>query len=276
MIIYSKQYLQSLYSDLKLRSNKLLKRPLLAIVQVGSDSASNVYIRQKVLRAAEVGIETQIIQFSAHISGEILIDKINELNDNQNITAYIIQLPLPKHINVDYVVQAIDPRKDADGFHPYNYGLFAQNKGGISPCTPAGIIWFLDKLKVDLTGMNVTVLGRSNHVGKPTATFFEQRDATVTLCHSKTNNIKQHTLNADIIVVAIGKPNFIKNDMIKKGAIVIDVGIHRLDDGSLCGDVDFDSCKDKAHMITPVPGGVGPLTVAMLLQNVVIIGENNV
>ena len=241
--------------------------PGLAVILVGDDAASQVYVRNKHKACSAVGINSIQIELPFNTTEEELLEKINELNSDESVHGILVQLPLPKHINEDRVIMAIDPLKDVDAFHPINVGRIMTGKYEFLPCTPAGIISLLDYYKIDVTGKNCVVVGRSNIVGKPMALLLLERNGTVTVTHSKTKNLKDVTREADILVVAIGKPEFITADMVKEGAVVIDVGINRLDSGKLVGDVAFDEVSPKASYITPVPGGVGPMTITTLLRN---------
>lgn len=274
MILKSKPYIDLLYQELAKTIQTLPKVPRLVIVQVGDDVASGVYVKQKLKRAEELGMQANHLHFAANITEAEMIEKIHQLNQDQAVTGYIIQLPLPKQIDIDQLIPHIDPKKDADGFHPYNVGLMTIGNGGIKPCTPKGIVWLLEQAQVDIAGKHAVVVGRSNLVGKPAALLLLAKNATVTVCHSQTKELAQHLQQADIIIAAAGVAQMIKADMIKDGAIIIDVGIHRHPDGHLCGDVDFETVSDKAALITPVPGGVGPVTVAMLMQNIVEMAQN--
>lgn len=276
MILKSKPYIDELYAELERTVQALPNQPQLVVVQAGSDAASAVYVKQKLKRAEEIGIVATHLHFPDDVTEQELCNKICQLNEDKAVTGYIIQLPLPDHIDIDRLIPYIDPKKDADGFHPQNVGAVTIGNGGIKPCTPKGIIWLLEKAGVNIAGKHAVVVGRSNLVGKPVALLLTEQHATVTLCHSKTINLEHHLQQADIIVAAAGVPQMIKSDMIKKGAVIIDVGIHRKEDGSLCGDVDFDSVIDKVACITPVPGGVGPVTVAMLLQNIVEMEQSRI
>lgn len=240
--------------------------PGLAVILVGEDPASKVYVRNKEEAARKLGILSKCVRLSENVSQETLVSEIEKLNLDETIHGILVQLPLPKHINERLVLQKISPDKDVDGFHDVNAGRLFKGNSGIIPCTPKGIMYMLDSIGVDLSGKNAVIIGRSNIVGKPIASLLTDRNCTTTLCHSKTNNLDFYTKNADILVVAIGKAKFIKASMVKEGAIVIDVGINRVD-GKLCGDVDFDDVFKKASFISPVPGGVGKMTIAMLMQN---------
>ncbi len=253
------------------------KIPHLAAVLVGSDPASKVYVRNKVQSCEEVGFESTLIRKDDSITEEELLEIIQELNEDEDVDGFIVQLPLPKHINEEKVTLAIDPRKDVDGFHPTNFGRMAQGMPSYLPATPFGIMQMLDRYNIDVEGKNCVVLGRSNIVGTPISILLSRKaspgNATVVLCHSRTKNIPEYTRQADIIVAAIGRANFVTADMVKEGAVVIDVGINRVEDASrkrgyrLAGDVDYENVAPKCKLITPVPGGVGPMTVTSLLMN---------
>lgn len=238
----------------------------LAVVLVGDDPASIVYVRNKKKACQEVGIRSSEYRLPKETSQDALLKLIASLNKNPEIHGILIQLPLPHHIQTDKIIEAINPDKDVDGFHPVNVGKLVANTASLISCTPLGVITLLDKSGIPIEGRKVVIVGRSNIVGKPAALLFLHRNATVTICHSRTKNLSDYTLRADILVAAIGKPAFVKADMIKKGAVVIDVGINR-DEAGLIGDVDFPSVKEKVSYITPVPGGVGPMTIAMLMKN---------
>lgn len=242
--------------------------PQLAVIQVGDDKASNVYVRNKKRACEYVGIKFHEFKFLSNIKEEILINEIKKLNNNQNINGIIVQLPLPKSLNEKRIINYIDSSKDVDGLTYKNLGNLVLKNDSLVSCTPSGIMKLLEEYNIDVKGKNVCVVGRSTLVGIPMFNLMLNKDATVTMCHSKTKNLKEHTINADILVVAVGKPNLITEDMVKDGAIVIDVGINKVGD-NLCGDVDFDNVSKKAKLITPVPGGVGPMTVVSLLGNVV-------
>lgn len=274
MILKSKPYIDELFVELENTIKTLPKKPQLVVVQVGSDPASGVYVGQKVKKAESIGMAAEHRHFEETITEKDLINTITELNEDDSVTGYIIQLPLPEHIDINRLIPYIDPKKDADGFHPNNVGLVTLGSGGIKPCTPKGIIWLLEKAGVEIASKKAVVVGRSNLVGKPVALLLTEKNATVTLCHSRTAQLEAHLKDADIIVAAAGVAKMIQADMVKDGAVVVDVGIHRLEDGSLCGDVDFANVADKTSIITPVPGGVGPVTVAMLLQNIVEMEQN--
>lgn len=268
----------SLLAELRENVKKLKKRkifPKLVVILVGSNPASQVYVKKKHEACEKVGILSVVHKLPAKITQKKLLEKIQTLNRDASVTGMIIQLPLPKHIEEPKVIKAIDPYKDVDGFHAYNVGKMFLNRDfeDLAPCTPKGIIKILDYYKIDVAGMDCTVIGRSNIVGKPIGIMLLNRDATVSMCHSRTKNLFKYTRNADLIVVAVGKPNFLKAGMLKKGTVVIDVGINRLKNGRLVGDADFDHLKAKVKAITPVPGGVGPMTVACLLMNTVTAAQ---
>ena len=243
--------------------------PGLAVILVGDDPASAVYVRNKHKGCEEVGIKSLQIVMPADTTEEALLNKINELNSDDSVNGILVQLPLPKHISEEKIINAISPEKDVDAFHPTNVGKIMLGKYDFLPCTPAGIMELLKYYNVDINGKECVVIGRSNIVGKPMALLLLAQNGTVTVCHSRTKDLASTVARADILVVAIGKPNFITGDMIKPGAVVIDVGINRLESGKLCGDVEFESASAVSSMITPVPGGVGPMTITMLLKNTV-------
>ena len=241
--------------------------PGLAVIVVGDDPASAVYVRNKHKACLDVGITSYQIEFPGETEEDVLLSKIDELNSDPKVNGILVQLPLPKHISEEKVINRISPKKDVDAFHPENVGKIMIGSYDFLPCTPAGIVELLNHYSVAIEGKSCVVIGRSNIVGKPMALLLTERNGTVTLCHSRTKNLANITSEADIVVVAIGKPEFLTADMIKEGAVVVDVGINRLPDGKLVGDVKFDEVEKKASMITPVPGGVGPMTITMLLKN---------
>ncbi len=241
----------------------------LAVIQVGDDPASAVYVRNKKKACEYIGIRSLSYELPGETTEEELLDTIKELNNRKDVNGILVQLPLPGHIDEDRVLLAIDPEKDVDGFHPVNVGNLSIGRPGYVSCTPAGVIQLLKRSGVEIEGKECVVLGRSNIVGKPMAMLLTRENGTVTVCHSRTRNLQEITRRADILVVAIGKPKFVTRDFVKDGAVVIDVGIHRNEEGKLCGDVDFDSVAPVASAITPVPGGVGPMTIAMLMANCV-------
>lgn len=242
----------------------------LAVILVGEDPASQVYVRNKIKACEEVGVKSFSYHLPAETTEQQLVSLIDELVASDNVHGILVQLPLPKHLNERAVLAHIPPSKDVDGFCAENVGNLAMNRTTIVACTPFGVMKMLEKYGIDPKGKNAVVLGRSNIVGKPMAMLLLNADATVTVCHSKTKNLKEICAAADILVVAIGRAKFVTADMVKEGAVVIDVGMDRDENGKLCGDVDFEHVKDKASYITPVPGGVGPMTITMLLYNTVI------
>ena len=262
--------------SVKVRADELKKfgiEPTLAVVLVGEDKASQTYVRAKEKACNEYGIKSVAHRLSENTTQNELLALINVLNLDDSIHGILVQLPLPKHIDTNVVLAAIDPRKDVDGFHAVNVGKLVSGLDGFVPCTPLGVMEILKEYGIDVAGLNAVVIGRSNIVGKPMANLLLNASATVTVTHSKTKNLKEICKNADLIVAAIGRPFFLKADMVKDGAVVVDVGINRLDDGRLVGDVDFDEVASKCSYITPVPGGVGPMTIAMLLNNTILAAQ---
>jgi methylenetetrahydrofolate dehydrogenase (NADP+)/methenyltetrahydrofolate cyclohydrolase len=250
----------------KLKEEKGLKVGL-AVVIVGNNPASRVYVNNKKKACEAVGFQSYEYALEESTTQEQLLDLVNVLNRDDRVNGILVQLPLPKHIDEKAIINAISPEKDVDAFHPINVGRIMIGDYSFLPCTPAGVMRLIESTGTDITGKQCVVIGRSNIVGKPQAMLLLQKNGTVTICHSKTKNLKEVCLGADILVVAIGKANFVTGDMIKEGAVVIDVGMNRLDNGKLCGDVEFESAEKKASFITPVPGGVGPMTIAMLMKN---------
>ena len=262
--------------SVKVRADELKKfgiEPTLAVVLVGEDKASQTYVRAKEKACNEYGIKSVAHRLSENTTQNELLALINVLNLDDSIHGILVQLPLPKHIDTNVVLAAIDPQKDVDGFHAVNVGKLVSGLDGFVPCTPLGVMEILKEYGIDVAGLNAVVIGRSNIVGKPMANLLLNASATVTVTHSKTKNLKEICKNADLIVAAIGKPFFLKADMVKDGAVVVDVGINRLDDGRLVGDVDFEEVAPKCSYITPVPGGVGPMTIAMLLNNTILAAQ---
>ena len=262
--------------NVKVRADELKKfgvEPTLAVVLVGEDKASQTYVRAKEKACNEYGIKSVAHRLSENTTQNELLALINVLNLDDSIHGILVQLPLPKHIDTNVVLAAIDPQKDVDGFHAVNVGKLVSGLDGFVPCTPLGVMEILKEYGINVAGLNAVVIGRSNIVGKPMANLLLNASATVTITHSKTKNLKEICKNADLIVAAIGKPFFLKADMVKDGAVVVDVGINRLDDGRLVGDVDFDEVAPKCSYITPVPGGVGPMTIAMLLNNTILAAQ---
>jgi len=262
--------------SVKVRAEELKKfgvEPTLAVILVGEDKASQTYVRAKEKACNEYGIKSVAHRLSENTTQEELLALINVLNLDDSIHGILVQLPLPKHIDTNTILATIDPTKDVDGFHAVNVGKLVSGLDGFVPCTPLGVMEILKEYGIDVAGLNAVVIGRSNIVGKPMANLLLNASATVTVTHSKTKNLKEICKNADLIVAAIGKPFFLKADMVKDGAVVVDVGINRLDDGRLVGDVDFDEVAPKCSYITPVPGGVGPMTIAMLLNNTILAAQ---
>jgi bifunctional protein folD len=262
--------------SVKVRADELKKfgvEPTLAVVLVGEDKASQTYVRAKEKACNEYGIKSVAHRLSENTTQNELLALINVLNLDDSIHGILVQLPLPKHIDTDAILAMINPAKDVDGFHAVNVGKLVSGLDGFVPCTPLGVMEILKEYGIEVAGLNAVVIGRSNIVGKPMANLLLNASATVTITHSKTKNLKEICKNADLIVAAIGKPFFLKADMVKDGAVVVDVGINRLDDGRLVGDVDFDDVAPKCSYITPVPGGVGPMTIAMLLNNTILAAQ---
>lgn len=249
------------------------RKPCLCVIIVGEDPASQVYVRNKVKAAAYTGMDSKLIELPASTGEDALLRKIAELNADAAVDGILVQLPLPKQIDEEKIIDAIAPEKDVDGFHPSNVAGLWLGKKCTVPCTPAGIMRLIDSTGIELKGKSAVVVGRSNIVGKPVAKLLLDRHATVTIAHSRTADLGAVTRGADVLVSAVGKAGLIKRDMIKPGAVVIDVGMNRDAKGKLCGDVDFEGCKDKASWITPVPGGVGPMTIAMLMKNTLLCFE---
>ena len=247
--------------------------PGLAVIIVGDDPASRVYVNNKKKACEYIGIHSEEYALPATASEEEVLSLISTLNKKEDIHGILCQLPVPDHINEEHIIAAIDPKKDVDAFHPVNVGKIMVGNYDFLPCTPAGVMELIKESGIEVSGKECVVLGRSNIVGKPQAMLLLHDNGTVTVCHSRTKNLKEVCARADILVVAIGKPKFVTADMVKEGAVVIDVGINRLPDGKLCGDVDYDEVEKKAAAITPVPGGVGPMTIAMLMRNTLKAAE---
>ena len=280
-IIDGKMISNLIKEEIKLEVEKIIKKgdrpPHLAAILVGKDGASLTYVGSKVRSCKQVGFDSTLVKLPAEISQKDLLNKIHELNNDDKIDGFIVQLPLPNHIDEEKVLMTVNPNKDVDGFHPSNFGKMALNMESFIPATPYGIIELLKRYEINTSGKNTVVIGRSNIVGRPISILLSRKgnpgDSTVTLVHSRTKNLESFTKNADIIVSALGVPDFLKSEMVKKGVIIIDVGITRVKDDSsskgyvIKGDVDFESVKEKASFMTPVPGGVGPMTIAMLLKN---------
>lgn len=271
-VIDGKQISKDIKEELKEEVASLAaqgRKCCLAVIQVGNDPASSVYVGNKKRACAYVGIESLAYELPEETTEEELLTIIDKLNKDANVHGILCQLPLPKHINEDHVIKAISPKKDVDGFHPQNVGALVIGEKGFVSCTPAGIIQLLKRSNIEMDGKHCVVVGRSNIVGKPISLLMLRENATVTICHSHTKNLKEICKEADILIVAIGKPQFIDKEYVKDGAVVIDVGIHRDENNKLCGDVKYDEVEPVASYITPVPGGVGPMTIAMLMHNCV-------
>lgn len=271
-IIDGKQISKDIKEELKAEVASLAaqgRKCCLAVIQVGNDPASSVYVGNKKKACAYVGIESLAYELPEETTEEELLTIIDKLNKDADVHGILCQLPLPKHINEDHVIKAISPKKDVDGFHPQNVGALVIGEKGFVSCTPAGIIQLLKRSNIEMDGKHCVVVGRSNIVGKPMSLLMLRENATVTICHSHTKNLKEICKEADILIVAIGKPQFIGKEYVKDGAVVIDVGIHRDENNKLCGDVKYDEVEPVASYITPVPGGVGPMTIAMLMHNCV-------
>lgn len=270
-IIDGKALAESIRSTIKEKIERADKTPGLAVVIVGEDPASRIYVRNKIKACAQLGVRSYAYELPATATqGEVeaLLDK---LADDKNVDGILLQLPLPAHLNTEHALKHIPVAKDVDGFSSENLGKLMQHKESVVACTPLGVMKILESENVDLSGKHAVVLGRSETVGKPMAMLLLNANATVTICHSKTKNLQEITRAADILISAIGKPKFITEDMVKEGAVVIDVGINRDENGKLCGDVDFENVKDKTSLISPVPGGVGPMTITMLLYNTCLV-----
>ncbi|MBQ7450006.1 bifunctional methylenetetrahydrofolate dehydrogenase/methenyltetrahydrofolate cyclohydrolase [bacterium] len=271
-ILDGKKVSEQIFEKIKKEVAKLSKKPKLAVILVGDNPASQIYVNIKQKRAIELGFDSVDLKYPENITEQDLLTVIENLNNDKSVNAILVQLPLPKTINTAKVIEAIAPQKDVDGFHPENIGKLTVNQNPyVVACTARGILELLNYYNINVEGKNVVVIGRSNIVGTPVARLLQNKNATVTVCHSKTVNIKEHTLNADIVVCAIGQPKFLKEDMVKERAVIIDVGINRIDDNkasyTICGDTDFENLLSKASYITPVPKGVGPMTIAGLMQN---------
>lgn len=269
-IIDGKAISRQIKEECRIRAEQYRERGIeitLAVVQVGTDPASSVYVRNKKRACEECGIRSLSYELPEETSERELLDLVEKLNADESVNGILVQLPLPEQIDEDKVIRAIDVKKDVDGFHPMSAGALCTGQKGFVSCTPAGIIQLLKRSGIAIAGKECVVIGRSNIVGKPVALLLLAENGTVTVCHSRTADLKAVTRRADILVAAMGKPKFITADYVKEGAVVIDVGIHRKEDGKLCGDVDFDGVAPKCSAITPVPGGVGPMTIAMLMSN---------
>lgn len=275
-MINGKKLAKETREKLKIKCDELKERginPKFAAIMIGNDTASQIYIRNKSKACEEIGIEFEEYLLSENIEQKELIEKIKELNNRKDIHGILLQSPIPANLDINEAFRTIAPEKDVDGFNPLNIGKLCLNQDTFVSCTPFGIMKMFEAYGIELEGKDVTIIGRSNIVGKPLIQCCLNKNATVTVCHSKTKNLKAHTQNADIIIVAIGKSKFLKADMIKEGAVVIDVGINRDSEGKITGDADFDNILSKASFITPVPGGVGPMTIAMLMNNIIKAAE---
>ena len=272
VIIDGKELARKVRSDLKIECENLKKKginPKFAVIMVGDDPASKVYVRTKSKACDEIGVEYEEHILDASITQKELIELIHKLNEDKTVNGILLQSPIPKGLNIQEAFEKIDYRKDVDGFNPINVGKLMIGQDGFIPCTPYGIVRMLEEYNIPVEGKNAVVIGRSNIVGKPLSQCLLNKNATVTVCHSRTRDIQNVTKNADILISAVGKINMVTEDMVKDGAVVIDVGMNRKENGKLAGDVDFENVKEKTSYITPVPGGVGPMTIAMLMNNVI-------
>ena len=273
-IINGKELAKEIRLNLKEIVEKENLSPKLAVILCGDDEASKVYVRNKSKACDEVGIKFEEFLLPSTTTQKELLELIDKLNQDKEIDGILLQSPIPKGLNIEEAFEKIRPEKDVDGFNPYNVGKLCIGEDGFIPCTPYGIMKMFEKYNINLEGKKAVIVGRSNIVGKPMAQCLLSKNATVTICHSRTKDLKEELKDADVVIAAVGKRNVIKADMIKEGAVVIDVGMNRNDEGKLCGDVDFEEISKKASFITPVPGGVGPMTVAMLMENVVKACKN--
>lgn len=274
-ILDGKKLRDKIIENLKAKVDTFDEKPTLVVILVGENPASKIYVNNKKKMAEKIGIHSEVINYPANITEAELLDKIEELNNNKKVTAILVQLPLPKHISKDNVMNKILPSKDVDGFTPYNFGkLFSGETPTVYPCTPKGILLLLDEYNIEIEGKHVVIVGRSNIVGKPLSQMMLNKNATVTICHSHTKNLSQITKTADILVSAVGK-NIIEGEMLKTDCVIVDVGIFKDENGKTRGDVDFESASKIASFISPVPGGVGPMTIASLMLNTVELFEKN-
>ncbi len=274
-ILDGKKLREKLLADLKSKIDKFQTKPTLVVILVGENPASKIYVNNKKKTAEKLGINSQVINYPTDVTEDELLSKIKELNEDKSVTAILVQLPLPEHISKENVMNAISPKKDVDGFTPYNFGkLFSGEEPIVYPCTPKGILLLLDEYGIELEGKHAVVMGRSNIVGRPMAQMLLNRNATVTVCHSKSKNFEQIIKTADIVVSAVGK-NIIEGKMIKPDCVIVDVGIFKDENGNTRGDVDFETASQFASYISPVPGGVGPMTIASLMINTVELFEKN-
>lgn len=271
-ILNGKELAKKIRTNLKVEVEELKKQkkyPKLAVIMVGNDQASSIYVKNKSKACDEIGIDFEEYLLPEETTMQELLSLITKLNEEKEVKGILLQSPIPAHLDIQKAFETINPKKDVDGFHPISVGQACIGQDTFIPCTPLGIVRLLEEYKIPIEGKNVVILGRSNIVGKPLMQCMLKKNATVTICHSKTRNIQEITKQADILIVAIGKPKFITEEMVKENAVVIDVGMNRLENGKLCGDIDFEGVEKKVSYITPVPGGVGPMTIAMLMQNVV-------
>ena len=267
-IINGKEVAQKILDELVDEVKKMTKKPCLAVIIVGDNPASKIYVNLKKKKAIELGFDSIVVEMPENTTQKELLSKIDDMNNDKNINGILVQLPLPKHIDTNEIIEKISPIKDVDCFHPYNVGKIASNSNPyLFPCTPKGILKLMESYGIEIAGKNAVVIGRSNIVGKPMAQMLLNENATVTVCHSKTENLSEITKTADILVCAVGSAKLIKKDMVKDNVVIIDVGMNRDENGKLCGDVDFENVKEKASFITPVPGGVGPMTICSLMVN---------
>ena len=274
-ILDGKKLRDKIIENLKAKVDTFEEKPTLVVILVGENPASKIYVNNKKKMAEKIGIHSEVINYPANITEAELLNKIEELNNNKKVTAILVQLPLPKHISKDNVMNKIIPSKDVDGFTPYNFGkLFSGETPTVYPCTPKGILLLLDEYNIEIEGKHVVIVGRSNIVGKPLSQMMLNKNATVTICHSHTKNLSQITKTADILVSAVGK-NIIEGEMLKTDCVIVDVGIFKNENGKTRGDVDFESASKIASFISPVPGGVGPMTIASLMLNTVELFEKN-
>ncbi|MDR1284993.1 MAG: bifunctional methylenetetrahydrofolate dehydrogenase/methenyltetrahydrofolate cyclohydrolase FolD [Campylobacteraceae bacterium] len=279
VLLDGKTLSNSIQNEIKQKTDKLRKKDItagLAVILVGDDPASHSYVKMKEKACEKTGIYSILHKMPSSISEEKILEIIAMMNKNDNIDGILVQLPLPRHINQTKIIEAIDSAKDVDGFHPFNVGRLVAGLEGFVPCTPLGVMRLLEHYKIDVKGLNACVVGASNIVGKPMMNLLLNAFATVDICHIYTKDLASHTKKADLLIVGVGKAGLITKDMVKEGAIVVDIGINHLKDGKLVGDVDFDNVASKCSFITPVPGGVGPMTIAMLLENTIKAVENRI
>lgn len=277
VILDGKGLAKKVREGLKIKADELKQKnvfPKLAVIMVGNDPSSKIYVKNKSKACEEVGIEFEEYLLDENIKNEELLNLIEKLNNRDDVHGILLQSPIPKHLDINLAFRTIKPEKDVDGFHPVNIGKLSLNQDCFVSCTPFGIMRMLDEYNIDIEGKHAVIIGRSNIVGKPMIQCMLNKNATVTVCHSKTKNLPEITKQADILIAAIGKPKFITEDMVKENVVVVDVGINRNEEGKVCGDVDFENVSKKASYITPVPGGVGPMTIAMLMNNIIKAAKN--